>query len=90
MTRIIFCQKLQKEAEGLATLTYPGELGKRIYANISKEAWQLWIEHQTRLINEYRLNLMEAKSRQFLSQEMEKFLFGEGSVSPSGYVPVKS
>lgn len=85
MTRMIFCQKLQQEAEGLATPPYPGELGQRIYAHISKPAWQLWIEHQTRLINEYRLNLMEQKSRQFLTQEMEKFLFGAGSDSPPGY-----
>jgi Fe-S cluster biosynthesis and repair protein YggX len=89
MSRIIFCQKLKKDAEGLPAPTYPGALGKKIYEHISKEAWQLWIEHQTRLINEYRLNLVEAKSRQFLSQEMEKFLFGEGSTSPSGYVPVE-
>lgn len=69
MTRIIFCQKLHKEAEGLVAQPYPGEFGKRIYENISQEAWQLWIEHQTRLINEYRLNLMEAKSRQFLPKK---------------------
>ncbi|MBS0350566.1 MAG: oxidative damage protection protein [Proteobacteria bacterium] len=89
MARIIYCLKLKKEAEGLAALTCPGALGKKIYDHISKEAWQLWIEHQTRLINEYRLNLMEAQARKFLAQEMEKFLFGEGSASPSGYVPVE-
>lgn len=88
-TRKIFCQKLQKQAEGLAAPPYPGELGQRIYEHICKEAWQLWIEHQTRLINEYRLNLMEAKSRQFLIQEMEKFLFSDTSTTPPGYKPEK-
>ena len=87
MTRMIFCQKLQQQAEGLATPPYPGELGQRIYAHISKQAWQLWIEHQTRLINEYRLNLMEAKSRQFLIQEMEKFLFGPAASYPLDIFP---
>lgn len=85
--RTIFCQKLQKQAEALDTPTYPGELGQRIYEEISKEGWKLWIEHQTRLINEYRLNLMEVKSRQFLAQEMEKFLFSNSSASPPHYVP---
>ena len=88
MNRMVYCLKLKKEAEGLDSLPYPGELGQRIYDNISKAAWKLWLEHQTRLINEYRLNLMEFKSRQFLAGEMEKFLFGEGSDAPSGYVPL--
>lgn len=87
--RMIFCQKLQKQAEGLGALTYPGELGQRIYEHISQPAWKLWIEHQTRLINEYRLNLMEAKSRQFLAQEMEKFLFSDSSAPPPGYQRVE-
>lgn len=87
MTRMIFCQKLGEQAEGLETKPLPNELGQRIYDNISKTAWRLWIEHQTRLINENRLNLMEKKSREFLTQEMEKFLFGEGSSNPAGYIP---
>ena len=88
MTRVIFCQKLRQESEGLRAAPYPGELGKRIYEHISQAAWQLWIEHQTRLINEYRLNLMEAKSRKFLTEEMEKFLFSEAPASPPpGYTP---
>lgn len=90
MNRKIYCQKLHKESEGFDAPPYPGELGQRIYQHISKEAWKLWLEHQTRLINEYRLNLMEFKSRQFLAQEMEKFLFGEGSVNPTGYIPLDS
>ena len=91
MTRIIFCQKLRQEAEGLTAAPYPGELGQRIYEHISQSAWQLWIEHQTRLINEYRLNLMEAKSRKFLAEEMEKFLFSDAATSPPpGYIPPDS
>lgn len=83
--RHIHCQKLNKEAEGLASQPYPGELGQRIYEHISAEAWQLWLEHQTMLINEYRLNLLDPSSKDFLNTEMEKFLFGDGSDKPAGY-----
>jgi Fe-S cluster biosynthesis and repair protein YggX len=65
----------------------PGELGQKIYAQISKEAWQLWINHQTMLINENRLSTIDPKARTFLMQEMDKFLFGSGSEKPAGYVP---
>lgn len=85
MTHTIFCIKLQKEAEGLDRSPYPGPLGDRIYTNVSKEAWQLWLRHQTLLINEHRLNMTDLKARQFLVVEMEKFFFGEGSDTPSGY-----
>lgn len=84
--RLIHCIKLNKEAEGLTHPPLPGEMGKNIYEQISKEAWQMWLDQQTMLINEYRLNLMEAKSRNFLLQEMENFLFGKGSEPPPGYV----
>lgn len=87
MTRTVHCAKLNKEAEGLAVPPYPGALGKRIYESVSKEAWQMWLKHQTMLINEYRLALVDPKARQFLESEMEKFFFGEGSVMPEGYVP---
>jgi Fe-S cluster biosynthesis and repair protein YggX len=87
MTRTIHCLKLNKEAEGLATLPYPGEIGQKIYEHISKEAWQLWLNHQTMLINEYRLSMLDPKARNFLKQEMENFLFGGGSEKPAGYVP---
>ena len=87
MSRLIYCLKLKKEAEGLAVTPLPGEFGKKIYDHISKEAWQLWINHQTMLINEYRLSLIDPKSKTFLMQEMEKFLFGSGSDKPSGYMP---
>lgn len=85
MTRIIHCVKLNSEAEGLSHPPLPGDLGKRIYEHISKEAWQLWINHQTMLINEYRLSMADAKSRAFLMQEMENFLFGDGSEKPPGF-----
>ena len=65
---------------------YPGELGQRIYENVSKEAWQQWLQHQTMLINEYRLTPIEPKDRKFLEAEMEKFFFGEGSQKPGEYV----
>ncbi len=77
---------LGREAEGLERQPYPGELGKRIFDNVSKEAWQKWLGHQTMLINEYRLVAFEPKARQFLVGEMEKFFFGSGSKAPEGYV----
>ena len=86
MTRKIHCVKLDKEAEGLDFKPYPGELGERIYENISKEAWDMWLSHQTMLINEYRLSMIEPQARKMLKMEMEKFLFGEGSAKPEGYV----
>ena len=87
MARMIFCTYLQREAEGLDRVPYPGELGQRIYAGISKEAWQQWLRHQTMLMNEYRLTPIDPKARQFLVEEMEKFLFGGGARKPEGYVP---
>jgi len=87
MARMIFCTFLQRDAEGLERVPYPGELGQRIYANISKEAWQQWLRHQTMLMNEYRLTPIDPKARQFLVEEMEKFLFGGGAQKPEGYVP---
>lgn len=90
MTRLIQCAKLKKEAPGLERQPYPGELGKRIYESISEEAWQMWLAHQTMLINEFRLSMLDPKAREFLRVEMEKFLFGDGSAKPAGYVPVQS
>ena len=83
--RTIYCVKLKKEAEGLERPPVPGERGEKIFAQISKEAWALWLNHQTMLINEYRLNLIDVKSRTFLLEEMDKFLFGAGSEKPPGY-----
>ena len=86
MARTIFCTFLQREAEGLERAPYPGELGQRIYENISKEAWQQWVRHQTMLMNESRLTPIDPKARKFLVEEMEKFLFAGGSQKPEGYV----
>lgn len=85
MNRMIFCKKLGQEAEGLSEAPYPGPLGERIFNEISKAAWESWLGHQTMLINEYRLSLIDPKARTFLEEEMEKFLFGEGSERPEGF-----
>ena len=90
MNRDVFCQKLNKMAPGLDRPPFPNALGQRIFENISAEAWQLWLNHQTMLINEYRLSLIEPKSRSFLMTELEKFLFGAGSEKPAGFVPKDS
>lgn len=85
MTHKVHCKKLGKEAEGLSEPPYPNALGQRIYENISQAAWDLWLSHQTMLINEYKLSLIEKQSRDFLTQEMERFLFGGGSDLPPGF-----
>lgn len=86
MSRQVNCVMLGAEAEGLDRPPYPGELGMRIYENVSKEAWQRWLGHQTMLINEYRLSPIEPKARKFLEAEMEKFFFGDGSEKPPEFV----
>ena len=87
MTRTVFCSRLKREADALTFAPYPGEIGKRIFDHVSKEAWSQWLAHQTMLINENRLSPLDPKARKFLEGEMEKFLFGEGSEAPAGYVP---
>ena len=87
MSRIVNCHKLGEPAEGLDFPPFPGELGQKIFETISKAAWSQWLQHQTMLINEYRLNSLEPKAREFLQQEMQKFLFGDGSDKPEGYQP---
>lgn len=87
MPRTVNCILLGEEAEGLDYAPYPGELGRRIYENVSKQAWQRWLAHQTMLINEYRLTPIEPEARKFLETEMEKYFFGEGSAAPKEYVP---
>lgn len=87
MSRMIACSYLKKEAEGLDFSPYPGELGNRIYNEISKEAFELWKRHQTMLVNENRLNLADARARQYLARQMEQFFFGGGAEKPQGYVP---
>lgn len=87
MTRTVKCVLLGEELEGLERPPYPGELGQRIYALVSKQAWQQWLQHQTMLINEYRLSAIDPKARKFLAEEMEKFFFSGGAKIPEGYVP---
>ena len=87
MARMVDCIKLNKEAEGLDFPPYPGELGKKIFERVSKEAWQEWIRHQTMLVNENRLNLADARARKYLATQMEKYFFGDGGDKPAGYVP---
>lgn len=87
MTRTVQCIKLGREAEGFDRPPYPGELGRRIHESVSKEAWQGWVQHQTMLINEYRLSTIDPKARKFIEGEMEKYFFGTGSSAPGGYTP---
>ncbi len=88
MARTIFCIYLKQEAEGLDFQLYPGELGKRIFANISKQAWNEWLKKQTMLVNEKKLNMMNAEHRALLEQEMVNFLFEGKDVHIEGYTPV--
>lgn len=87
MSRTVHCIKLGREAEGLPRPPLPGELGRKLYEQVSQEAWRGWVEHQTRLINEYRLVLSDAKSRRFLMEELEKYFFGGGELAQTGYTP---
>jgi Fe-S cluster biosynthesis and repair protein YggX len=88
MSRMINCVYLKKEAEGLERLTYPGDLGKRIFENVSKEAWGMWIKQQTILMNEYRLSPINPKDRKFLEEEMDKFFFGDGASAVDNFKPI--
>jgi len=87
MARMVNCIKLGKEAQGLDFQPYPGELGKKVFENVSIEAWDSWLSHQTMLINEYRLNPLDPKSRKMIEQEMEKVFWGEGSEAPPDFKP---
>jgi Fe-S cluster biosynthesis and repair protein YggX len=87
MARMVQCIYLKKEAPGLVYPPYPGELGKRIFDSVSQEAFEAWKKHQTMLVNENRLNLADARARQYLARQMEQFFFGTGVDKPAGYVP---
>ncbi|MFT3734833.1 MAG: oxidative damage protection protein [Rhodocyclaceae bacterium] len=87
MARTVQCIKLGTEAEGLDFPPVPGELGKKIFENVSKEAWAGWIKHQTMLINENRLNMMDPKARKYLMEQMDRHFFGAGADAAQGYVP---
>ncbi|MBS1215082.1 MAG: bacterial Fe(2+) trafficking family protein [Proteobacteria bacterium] len=87
MARMVNCVKLGREAEGLDFPPVPGELGKRLYESVSKEAWKMWQAQQTRLINENRLSLADARARKYLLEQTEKYFFGGGADEASGFVP---
>ena len=87
MARMVNCVKLGREAEGLDLPPIPGDLGKRVFENVSKESWQQWVKHQTMLINENRLNLMDIRARKYLAEQMERYFFGGGADQVNGYVP---
>lgn len=87
MSRSVFCRKYQRDMEGLAQPPFPGARGQRVFETVSKQAWGEWIAHQTLLINERRLNMMDRTARAFLEEEMEKFLSNESVAQAEGYVP---
>ena len=87
MSRTVHCVKLQREAEGLAFAPWPGELGRRIYEQVSRQAWQDWLRHQTMLVNENRLNMADQRAREYLKRQMENHFFGAGADHVAGYVP---
>lgn len=90
MARMVQCIKLDKEAEGLDFPPYPGELGSRIYDSVSKEAWEAWKRIQTMIVNEYRLNMMDASARKYIKEQMENYFFGDGNVRMvEGWTPEK-
>jgi Fe-S cluster biosynthesis and repair protein YggX len=87
MARLVRCVKLEREAEGLDFPPFPGELGKRLFENVSKEAWKGWLEQQKMLVNENRLNLADPQARKYLMQQTERYFFGSGADTAAGYVP---
>ena len=88
--RKVQCVRLKKEADGLDFPPYPGEMGKRIFENVSKEAWAGWLKHQTMLVNENRLSLVDPQARKYLAEQTEAYFFGDGAEQASGYVPPKT
>lgn len=87
MTRMVFCRKYQQEMEGLAMPPYPGPKGLEVFETVSKQAWQEWLKHQTMLINEKHLNMMDLTARAYLAEQMEKFFAGNEYDSADGYIP---
>ena len=87
MARMVICRKYKKEMEGLAQPPFPGAKGQALYADVSKQAWQEWLAHQTMLINEKHLNLMDMTARTYLGEQMDKFLSGDNYDAAEGYVP---
>ena len=89
-TRMVHCVKFGKDLPGLDRVPWRGELGKRVYENVSKDAWKLWIEHSKMIMNEYRLNLGTQEAQEFLLKQMEDYFYGEGASFPPGYMPPKA
>ena len=89
MTRTVFCKKYKEELEGLISAPFPGEKGEEILNNVSKKAWENWLEHQKMLINEGQMNLADRDSRKWLNEQMELFLSGEDYAKPTGFKPVE-
>ncbi len=88
--RLVKCVKFGKEMPGLDRIPWKGELGKRVYENVSQEAWKLWIEHSKMIMNEYRLNPLDPNSQKVMGEQMEQFFFGEGARLPEGYIPPRA
>ena len=88
--RMVFCAKFQKEMPGLDAAPWPGELGQRIYDNVSAEAWRLWEDRMKMILNEYRLLPFQKEAQELVAKHMEEFFFGEGAALPPGYVPQQS
>ena len=84
--RIVHCVKFDKDMPGLERIPWKGDIGKRVYDNVSQEAWKMWIEHSKMLMNEYRLNPLDAQSQKIMEEQMEEFFFGQGAKLPEGYV----
>ncbi|HXZ11393.1 MAG TPA: oxidative damage protection protein [Candidatus Sulfotelmatobacter sp.] len=88
--RMVFCVKFGKEMPGLERIPWKGEIGKRVYENVSKDAWKMWLEHSKMIMNEYRLNPLDPNSQKIMEEQMEAFFFGEGARLPEGYVPPRT
>ena len=89
-THTVMCVKFGRKMEGLDRVPWKGEIGQRIYENVSKEAWKLWIEHSKMIMNEYRLNPLDPQSQKIMEEQMEQFFFGEGAKLPEGYIPPRA
>jgi Fe-S cluster biosynthesis and repair protein YggX len=87
--RMVKCVKLGRELPGLDRPPWKGELGKRVYEHVSKDAWKMWVDHSKMLLNEFRLNPLDPNSQKIMEDQMEQYFFGEGSTLPEGFVAPK-
>ena len=87
MSRTVNCRKYKQQLEGLAMPPFPGPKGQDVFDNVSKQAWQEWLSHQTMLINEKHLNMMDKDARNYLAEQRDRFLSGEEYDAAEGYVP---